>query len=561
MTLTQAIKVKKKTSVNLLISRITQLLKNKLTLYNLEPQAIDLFIMGRPWLSEADFNVPMNLINEVLEKNLNTDIDINSFYLNKFDTSGSNKKEKIKKYLYDNIYFGRYGEPISEPSTKDIIGYKLNKNEHAMVHKFIDNKNQKCFKVDITEFNFDTNAFGKEVVLSWLDTETEDGFTRELEGIKYFNNKENQVFNVEKKYNFYSFPLQNKSKILNTKIGTIDLETFGSNSGLGYHQVYAGGWAIKNKTQLFYLKPKETGEHLINRIFLNILTQKELNGYTFYVHNLGRFDSIFIIRSLVSNKNFKLTPIWKDTGILTITIEYGKNKIVLLDSYQLIKGSLKSILISFNCDIKKIQFPYDFVNQKNLYYIGDKPSKNFFKSISDSDYYNIANSNWDLKRETLNYLKSDLEGLLEAVLIFNKTIFERYHLNITRFKTLPSLALGVYSSEYLPEGSKIKMIKGELEKEIRSSYFGGNVDVFINKISEGYYYDMNSQYPTAMLNDMPVGDPVFSLETELNKIFGFVYGEISCPDENILKVPFIQDKDPDTNLNVCPRGKFKRLIF
>jgi len=72
---------------------------------------------------------------------------------------------------------------------------------------------------------------------------------------------------------------------------------------------------------------------------------------------------------------------------------------------------------------------------------------------------------------------------------------------------------------------------------------------------------MNSQYPKAMLNDMPVGDPVFSLETDIDKIFGFVYGEISCPDENILKVPFIQDKDPDTNLNVCPRGKFKRLIF
>jgi len=74
-----------------------------------------------------------------------------------------------------------------------------------------------------------------------LDTETEDGFIREFEGIKYFHNKENQVFNVEKKYNFYSFPLQNKNKNLNTKIGTIDLETFGSNSGLGYHQVYAGG--------------------------------------------------------------------------------------------------------------------------------------------------------------------------------------------------------------------------------------------------------------------------------------------------------------------------------
>lgn len=105
------------------------------------------------------------------------------------------------------------------------------------------------------------------------------------------------------------------------------------------------------------------------------------------------------------------------------------------------------------------------------------------------------------------------------------------------------------------------MIKGELEREIRSAYFGGNVDVFVNEIYEGYLYDLNSQYPAAMLNDMPVGDPVFSLETDLNNIFGFVYGEIYCPDEQILQVPFIQYKN-DLNKNVvCPRGEFKRLIF
>jgi hypothetical protein len=105
------------------------------------------------------------------------------------------------------------------------------------------------------------------------------------------------------------------------------------------------------------------------------------------------------------------------------------------------------------------------------------------------------------------------------------------------------------------------MIKGELERELRSSSFGGSVEVYANDISEGYYYDMNSQFPRAMLNDMPVGNPVLSLETNLDNIFGFVYGEITCPDAHILQVPFIQCKDPDTNLNICPRGKFKRLIF
>ena len=60
---------------------------------------------------------------------------------------------------------------------------------------------------------------------------------------------------------------------------------------------------------------------------------------------------------------------------------------------------------------------------------------------------------------------------------------------------------------------------------------------------------------------MPVGNPILSLETDLDKIFGFVYGEIICPDDNILQVPFIQYKDPIIKLTICPRGKFKRLIF
>jgi hypothetical protein len=35
------------------------------------------------------------------------------------------------------------------------------------------------------------------------------------------------------------------------------------------------------------------------------------------------------------------------------------------------------------------------------------------------------------------------------------------------------------------------MIKGELETEIRKAYFGGNVDVFFNRITTGYHYDLN----------------------------------------------------------------------
>jgi len=298
-------------------------------------------------------------------------------------------------------------------------------------------------------------------------------------------------------------------------------------------------------------------------MFLNNLEKGELNDYTFYAHNLGRFYSIFILKSLSLNDKFKLTLIWKDNSILSITITYKNVKIKLLDSIQLINGSLDNILKSFNCTIQKGHFPYNFVNKDNLFYVGTKPSQDLYKNISDKEYRSITDINWNIKKETLIYLKADVEGLLEALLKFSKNIFDKYQLNITKSKTLPSLALAAYTSNYIPKNlsSKFKMIKGDIEREIIISYFEGNVEVFINKVEKSYLYDMNSQYPAAMLNDMPVGDPVLSLETDFDNIFGFVYGEITCPNEKNLLVPFIQYRDPDKNLNTCPRGKFKRLIF
>lgn len=168
-------------------------------------------------------------------------------------------------------------------------------------------------------------------------------------------------------------------------------------------------------------------------------------------------------------------------------------KITLLDSLQLIPGSLENILKSFNCDTQKGFFPYSFVNINNLNYIGVKPPKEFFSNISDLDYNSIQEKNWDLKKETLNDLKADVEGLLEAITKFNFNIYKKYNLNITKFKTLPSLALAAYRSSYTPLhlAPKLKMIKGELEREIRTSYFGCNVEVFINEVTDAYLYDIH----------------------------------------------------------------------
>ena|ERR1700742_96496 len=101
----------------------------------------------------------------------------------------------------------------------------------------------------------------------------------------------------------------------------------------------------------------------------------DLNGYTIYIHNLGRFYSIFILKSLILNPNINLVPLWKDNSILSLTINYLEIKITLLDSFQLIPDNLENILNSFKSITPKGKFPYSFVNKNNLFYIGNKPSK------------------------------------------------------------------------------------------------------------------------------------------------------------------------------------------
>lgn len=90
------------------------------------------------------------------------------------------------------------------------------------------------------------------------------------------------------------------------------------------------------------------------------------------------------------------------------------------------------------------------------------------------------------------------------------------------------------------------MIKGPLEKYIRESYFGGNVGAYANEtngiVGKGYHYDINSQYPASMLNKMPIGNPVFSTNSNLEYYSGFVmvYADITPPTEDKLKNLYIQ---------------------
>jgi len=302
------------------------------------------------------------------------------------------------------------------------------------------------------------------------------------------------------------------------------------------------------------------------KVMFERLFQNDVNGYTLYVHNLGRFDGIFLIKEL-AKLDYKISALWNDNALLKIKVsdKESKQSITILDSINLLPQKLEKLLEKFNCSVQKGVFPHLFVNSNNLNYIGVKPEFNCYSysNISEEEYKNL-NNDWNLKEECFKYLRSDVEGLLEVMNKVSEYYFKEYKFNITNVLTLPSLSLGIFGIKFFDnEKYSIKMIKGPLEKYIRESYFGGNVGVYANEskgvLGKAYHYDMNSQYPAAMLNKMPIGNPVFSTNTNLDYYSGFVYAEITPPKEEKLKNLYIQYRG-DKGRVICPRSSFIRWI-
>lgn len=98
---------------------------------------------------------------------------------------------------------------------------------------------------------------------------------------------------------------------------------------------------------------------------------------------------------------------------------------------------------------------------------------------------------------------------------FNELIFEHFKINIHKYPTLSSLAFANFRTNFLSTDT-IPQLSGQIAKDIRQSYTGGAVDMYIPENPEGtevFAYDVNSLYPSRMEEcDMPVGNPVYLKE-------------------------------------------------
>lgn len=185
--------------------------------------------------------------------------------------------------------------------------------------------------------------------------------------------------------------------------------------------------------------------------------------------------------------------------------------------------------------------------------------------------YNIYseqfNNNWSLINESIKYCEIDCISLHQIISKFSVLIFDLFKINIHKYPTLSSLAFTIFRTHFLKK-DEIPQLSGQIAKDIRSSYTGGAVDMYIPKSKTGVKMkclDVNSLYPSQMCSqEMPIGNPTFFngdiRSIDLNA-FGFFYCEIITPDE--IKHPIIQTHVKTRNgiRTISPIGTWEDIIF
>jgi hypothetical protein len=229
-----------------------------------------------------------------------------------------------------------------------------------------------------------------DTIIKFIDNKlTENRFLRILENKKYYfeNNKE-ILYIKEMKSKFISKlkPIKN----FNNKFITFDIETYIKDSVLKVFCISIYDGINKNS---FVITDYNNSEDFILAALKSILLRK-YNGFNIYIHNMANFDIIFLMKYLVTVGS--INPIIHNGRIISITLNYGKNneyQINFRDSYLLLPKSLAELTKGFNVETLKSVFPYLFVNENNLNYIGEVPQLKYFDNkISKTEYSKYKNN-------------------------------------------------------------------------------------------------------------------------------------------------------------------------
>nr|YP_010165709.1 hypothetical protein K8L25_mgp11 [Lactarius trivialis]QRN74281.1 hypothetical protein [Lactarius trivialis] len=188
---------------------------------------------------------------------------------------------------------------------------------------------------------------------------------------------------------------------------------------------------------------------------------------------------MFIIKVLF--ENFKVKPSFKDNKVISLIFHSSNNdkiKVEMFDSYLILPSSLRTLAVKYKVVDLKGFFPYGFVNEMNLDYIGKTPDISLFNGISAEEYEGLISYTWNLKAELLRYENKPIAGFSD---LCGKDEYLDFMLecdskNISVNQSLPSaIAVTAYARMYM-----FKVIYQLLELGI-DIYYMDTDSIVVNK--------------------------------------------------------------------------------
>jgi len=254
----------------------------------------------------------------------------------------------------------------------------------------------------------------------------------------------------------------------------------------------------KTFTNLSPLSPLTMEQFLFN------FFDRSLHKFVIYAHNLTSFDGIFILKYLLKigeKYDYLIEPIFRDSKLIMIKCRFGQDKngryryyIEFHDSLLILNSSLKKLGETFLSDSPELM---KMDNDVIMSYILN-PAK--FSLLSTHGKIEIMN-------QIREYCIQDCIALSHIIHRFALLIFKDYKINIHKYPTISSLAMGIYLTKYLKSTSLIPLVSGKIYRDFKKSYHGGHTDVYQLYSNEDVHsYDYSSMYPTQMLkHKMPIG--------------------------------------------------------
>lgn len=321
-------------------------------------------------------------------------------------------------------------------------------------------------------------------------------------------------------------------------------------------------WQNDEKYQPYFVTDFSSFDHMFKRCFNDMLEQ---DGYTWYSHNLGSFDSVFMIKTLLNEYPNTAKFQFKDGKPLSIKISLpskkkGDNgkKMVFKDSLKLLPMSLKSLIKEYRIKTQKLHFPYRFMTLDKLNYSGLVPNQSYYENISDDDYQSIVSnfqdSPWILRTELLKYMMNDVVALYQLLDIFSEELYDLENLNITDVSSISSAALKSYLSHYYNDiKTPIYIPRHNNYLELKNAYYGGRVEVFKGYAEQVFIYDVVSLYPSVMMKSIPTGELIKSTDTHLDSYYDFCYATVNVPLN--IKAPVLPFRNESGGL-IYPTGNW-----